>query len=355
MKVIRIAMLTLILMSVFIPNIRCEIGNLQPFSTVTSIEVQSSWSKLTDVARIEMPRNINVRNGEILIDLNSVIRKGDSVKISGGYNPETNVEFQGFVRSVGKNVPIEIECEDYMYLLKLDAHSFTLKEPNLKQIVNQLLTGSRLKDKRAKGYDFNLQISDTDSLYKDFTVRNLTGAQVLQQLTDKFPLMAYFRIDPKGVNKPVLVVGYRYDETPPEARPILRFGDNVPRTGWNLTYENAEDVKVKIKAISNLKNGKKLIVEVGDADGETRTRNYPEVTKEQLTTFANEELKHFKRDGFQGSVTAFGIPYVKHGDIIVVDDPVYTKESGSYLVDETIWSLDHSPRVRRKIKLGLKA
>lgn len=343
-------------MSLFVPNVRCEIGDLTPFNQVTNIEVTSSWTKLTDVAVIEMPRKINVRKNQILTELNNVVRKGDPVKIAGGYNTNSKVEFQGFVRSVGKNVPLRIECEDYMYLLKLDAHSFKLKEPTLEHIVEQVLNGTQLAVKRSEGFLFDVQVTETEPLFDQFTARNMTGAQVLNHLTDKFPIMAYFRHDPDGVNVPTLVVGYRYDEAPPEKKPILRFGTNVPRSGWQLDYQNAEDVKVKIRAISNLKNGKKLIVEVGDLDGETRTlNNYQVPTKTQLTKIAEEELKHYKRDGFSGSVTAFGEPFIQHGDVIVVDDPVYTHEEGSYYVDETVWKFNHSPSIRRTAKLGLKA
>lgn len=347
--------LTLLYMSLFVPDVRCEIGSLNPFDEVTNVTVASGWSKLTDVATIEMPRKINVRDGQVLTQLNSVIRTGDAVKISGGYNGTMKVEFEGFVRSVGKNVPLKIECEDYMYLMKLDAYSFKLTKPTLSTIVEQLLNGARMTSKRSEGFDFDVQVTDTEPLFDQFTVRNMTGAQVLNQLKEKFPIMAYFRHDPDGVNKPVLIVGYRYSEAPPSEVPILRFGSNVPRTGWKLTYENADDIKVKIKAISNLKNGKKRIVEVGDADGETRTRNYPEVTQSQLETFAAEELKHAKRDGFKGSVTAFGEPFAKHGDVVFIDDPIYTNESGSYLVDETVWKFSHRPSIRRTIKLGLSA
>ena len=347
-------------MSVFVPDVRCEIGDLTPFSEINQIEVNSSWKTLTDTATITMPKNIRVRDAQVLTDLNSVIKKGDPVIISGGFRPEMVREFQGFVSRVSKNVPLQIDCEDYMYLLKLDAHSFALKEPTLKDIVNQLLTGTNIDQYRSDGFDFNVHVTDTEPLYDVFTARSETGSQVLNRLVGELPFASYFVIDPNGLDKPTLIVGYRpgfegYIPGVTSLKPVLRFGENVPADGWRLEYQNQDDVKVKVKAISNLKNGQKIIVEVGDPSGEIRTSNYHPMSKEQLTKFAKEELQYFKRDGFKGTVTAFGKPYVAHGDVIIVDDPIYIKESGNHFVDETKWTFSHSPYIRREISLGLKS
>ncbi|WP_420581937.1 hypothetical protein [Reichenbachiella sp.] len=351
--------LTLILMSVFNPDVRCEVGNLRPFSEINQVQVTSSWKNLTDVATIDMPKNVVVRqDNQTLTELNDHIKKGDRVIISTGYSPNMNMEFQGFVRSVSKNVPLRIECEDYMYLLKLDAHTFSLKEPTLKDIVNKVLTGDNIDQMRADGYDFDVSITDTEPLYDQFTARSATGAQILQQIKDELPFAAYFTIDPEGNNKPQLIVGYRpgygsYTADESNLKPVLRFGTNVPKNGWNLTYQNEDDVKVKIKAISNLKSGKKLIVEVGDPTGEVHTRNYPPITKDQLTQYANEELRNFKRNGLDGQVMAFGEPFIKHGDTVIIDDPIYTKETRRVIVDETVLTITEKPTIRRKVVPGL--
>lgn len=347
-------------MSVYNPDVRCEISDLKPFREINRVEIDSSWKYLTDVAVIDMPKNVNVRDKQTLVELNDHVRKGDSVIISSGYKPNMKREFQGFVRSVSKNVPLRIECEDYMYLLKLDAHTFSLKTPTLADIVNKVLDGTNLQSRQSEGYRFNVSITDTEPLYDQFAARDETGAQILQRIKDELPLAAYFTIDPEGESIPSLVVGYRpgygsYSATEAPLKPVLRFGENVPNNGWQLEYQNEDDVKVKIKAISNLKSGKKLIVEVGDSGGEVHTRNYPPVTQSQLEQYANEELMNFKRDGFSGQVTAFATPFIRHGDIVIIDDPIYTEEKGRYFVDETVLTITDKPTIRRKVVLGLSA
>lgn len=349
-------------MSVYVPDVRCEIGSLAPFREVNHITVDSSWKQLTDTATITMPRNLDFARNNVTFEagLNDVIKKGDSVKLSGGYNGTRRNEFQGFVSRVSKDVPIRITCEDYMYLLKLDSQSFSLKAPTLKDIVNRLLTGDNLKSYQSLGHTFNVAVTDTEPLYDSFTVKSLTGAQVLDRITSELPFSAYFTIDPEGIDKPTLVVGYRpgfsnYVPGVTNLKPVLRFGENVPASGWRLEYQNPEDVKVKVRAISNLKTGKKIIVEVGDPSGELRTSNYGPLSESQLKEFAEDELQYFKRDGFKGSVIAFGDPYIRHGDVVKVDDPIYIKESGNYFVDRTVWEFSEKPYIRRRVEIGLKS
>lgn len=357
-----VLLLFITLMSVYKPVISCEVGELNPFSSVHKVVVDSAWTKLTDTATIDLPKNLRIsgnRKNQTLNNINAVIRKGDAVKITAGYDPNTYVRFQGFVTSVSKSTPISITCEDYMYLFKLDSYTFSLKNPTLSDIVKRVMSGVNINDKISDNYSFDLSVSDTEPLYDQFTARSETGAQILQRVIDEMPFAAYFIIDPDGQNKPVLVVGYRpgfgtYTVGETNLKPVLRFGSNVPESGWQVEYQNEEDVKVKIKAISNLKNGKKLIVEVGDNDGETHTRNYPPISKDQLTQYANEELKNFKRDGFKGKVTAFAEPFIKHSDVVILDDSIYTQDTDRLLVDQTILTITDKPTIRCEVIPGLK-
>lgn len=341
-------------MSVFIPDILIQIGDLRPLSSVRSVEVRSSWQQLTDTCSIEMPRNVRVRiDKQTLTQLNNYIRKGDAVTVSAGYAPRRRREFQGFVRSVGKGVPLQIECEDYSYLFKLDSYSMSWASATLKDVVDHILTGANLQERRAAGFDFNVSLVDPGAELGKFAIRNLSGAQVLQHIKDVYGLVSYFETDPDGLEPPTLVVGFPYNRAAPSTVPQLEHGANV--ANWSLEYRNAEDVKVRIKAISNLKNGKKRIVEVGDPEGELHTRNYPEISLAQLRSYAEDELKNSKRDGFAGAITAFGTPYIRHGDVLQVDDPVYTRESGRYFVDATTWQFSEAPSIRRQVTLGLQA
>lgn len=302
-----------------------------------------------------MPKNIRIKqNDEVLTDLNQVIKRGQPIVIKSGYKPTSKVEFQGFVRQVKKNIPLEIICEDYAYLLKLDSYSVSWKSVTLKTVVNHLLTGGNIKSEFAKGFEFTLDVLDTDPF--PFAIPKENGAQALLRIQEMLGIISYFRYDPEGLKKPTLVVGFKY----PGRRDRINGQKAVFRTGvnvksWNLTYQNKDDVQVLIQAIINRKSGIKQIVKVGNPEGAVRTLNYPDMPESLVRQSAEEKLSEFQRDGFDGTVTVFGSPQVNHGDVVVLDDPIYTNEKGSYFVDGTVWEFTEKPSITRELTIGEKA
>ena len=84
-----------------------------------------------------------------------------------------------------------------------------------------------------------------------------------------------------------------------------------------------------------------------------QTRNYPELSKAELTKYANEELRKVKQNGYRGGFTSFGIPRVDHGDTITLLDDEYPDRKGNYLVDEI--NIRFTDTIyRRKIEIGQK-
>ena len=77
-----------------------------------------------------------------------------------------------------------------------------------------------------------------------------------------------------------------------------------------LKVQNAADVKIKVKAVSLMPNNKKIRVEVGDTDGETRTLHTYNKQEAELKAWAKQELERLKRDGLVGSFTTFGAELV---------------------------------------------
>ena len=46
------------------------------------------------------------------------MRRGDKIKIIAAYHPNETVIFTGYIAKINNNVPIELLCEDEMFLLK---------------------------------------------------------------------------------------------------------------------------------------------------------------------------------------------------------------------------------------------
>jgi hypothetical protein len=120
----------------------------------------------------------------------------------------------------------------------------------------------------------------------------------------------------------------------------------------NLTYQEAQDVRLKVQVITTKKNGDKSIVEAGGyAYGNIRklpmTRGMSEVKMREL---AQQYLKRYMYDGFRGDFTAFGEPYCRHGDYVDLRD-LEGEMSGVYMVNGTKVSFGESG-FRRVVKLG---
>jgi hypothetical protein len=342
-------------MSFFVPEITVFIGNLKEFSKVHKVRVMSGWREITDTCRIWMPRNIRVKQDDSpLTQLPDVIKKGDPVMIVAGYKPNKRVEFRGFVRLVKKNIPIEIECEDYGYLLTLDTFNKSWKGVTLRQLVNEIIAGPNLKAYTEKGFDFDLEVLDQNLKDAfDFTAKDATPLQILLKLREQFAITTYFKTSPHLLVKPTLVVGFSYTGILQLKKPILRTGLNV--IDWNLEYRLAEDVRLRLKGIINRKNGQKQVFEVGDPDGVVQTRNFDgSVTEAMARASLEKELTDKKYDGFYGTLSTFGKPYIRHSDTIVIDDPIYTQEKGRYRVEATEWVFTEEPRITRTLTMGEK-
>lgn len=301
-----------------------SIGKLN-FNYVVSVDVDSSWELLTDKGTIELPANIKVDRHQ----LSKSIKVGDEIAVKCGYDGVLNTIFQGFVVGVKPKVPIEIMVEDEMWKLKQN----TLNDSGRKQTLSELL------DRHFSAYEHDEIDIELGSYYID----NLSGAKLLESIKKDFGLFSFFR-DKK------LIVGKRYNR---ETATVHNFKLDYNIAEDDLEFKSKEDVKIKVKAISNNADGTKEEVELGDPEGDARTLNFYNLSKKELQTTAELELERFKYDGFRGSFKAFGEPFVKHGDIVnlIYQEEGESEKSGKYWVDSVGYSYG-TDGYRQDIKLG---
>ncbi|MGY0034452.1 hypothetical protein [Pedobacter sp. NJ-S-72] len=93
---------------------KVTIGNIY-FDDVSEIEISESVTELSNVAKVILPRFYKQLNGKYPLDYMKV---GDKVKIEFGYE-ETgiNTEFEGYVREISADIPLEITC-DQLYPIR---------------------------------------------------------------------------------------------------------------------------------------------------------------------------------------------------------------------------------------------
>lgn len=295
---------------------------------VNHVKTESSWQTLEDRATVLL--------GDLKGQLASIIKGGFAIKIQLGYKGVyEGTEFEGYIKRVKPAVPMELECEDSLYLLRKKNLSKAWKATNLKELISFIIAGT----------DIELSGSIPEVKFEKFRLDNVNGAEALQKLKEEYGLVAYFR----GKK---LFAGLAYSEKPGEV--TYNFHKNIPYDGMHLTYRTEDEIKIKVVAKSILKDNTRIEIEAGDKDGEQRTIiRYNIKDKAQLKQMAEDELKKLKFEGYEGSLTTFLVPPAVHLMTANIEDPEYPERSGKYVIDKVTTTYG-TEGARRIIEPGLK-
>lgn len=295
---------------------------------VTAVEITRDTEKLTAEAKITLPKKMKW-DGSAEIP----VHRGDSVRISLGYDDNLQLAFVGWVRDVGFKTPIVITCEDDMFLLK--------QMPAIKKAYRSVTLETLLRD---QGITHRLNIMGEQSLGA-YRVTADTVASLLGKLSQQ-GIRSFFRYED---GEPVLYCGvlFERDTTPAQ---VFKTGLNII-SDQSLRQQKAENMRLRVKAVSLLPNNKKIKIEVGDSDGEIRTLHTYNKTESELRAWAEQEIKRLKRDGLTGSFTTFGYKLVDPLDAIglVIDGT----NMGVYQVKKVVIKYGDSG-FRQVIDLGLR-
>lgn len=326
--------------------------------------IASTWESLTDTGRIIFPKKLFFKNefGKLqplsgrnvnIGGFNSepLILRGDSISLQVGYRYfdktgkeiiDTDTIFNGYVSKVYSNLPVEIEVQDNMFLLKqnsLKPKTFT-ESNTLEDILNYILVGT----------NFKIDVL-TETNLGAFIIGNETSAQVLNRLQSTYNLDAYF-------NGNTLVCGvFRYREDNITTH-IFHFEKNIIDS--QLEFNRKDDIKLSAIAYNNItenaggttKDGQpktkktrlEVLVELNNSaqgyttkevtankEGERRTFFFIGAqTKDELSKLAYEKLKQYYYEGLKGSFTTFAIPFVKMGDNVKLISDRHPEKNGTY-------------------------
>lgn len=295
---------------------------------VTAVEITRDTGKLTAEAKITLPKKMKW-NGSAEVP----VHRGDCVRISLGYDDDLQLAFVGYVRDVSFKTPVVITCEDDMFMLK--------QMPTVKKAYRSVTLETLLKD---QGLTYRLNIMGEQSLGA-YRVTADTVASLLGKLSEQ-GIRSFFRYED---GEPVLYCGVLFDR---DSTPSQTF-----KTGLNiisdqdLQQQKAENMRLRVKAISLMPDNKKIKVEVGDSDGEHRTLHTYNKTENELKAWAQQEITRLKRDGLTGSFTTFGYKLVDPLDAIgiVIDG----SKMGVYQVKKVVITYGDGG-FRQNITLGLR-
>lgn len=297
---------------------------------VSSIRVESSWKNFTNLAEIVLPRNIKDFQKYKIGD---VFQPGDPVTIRFGYGEgELPIEFEGYIKEAAEGVPITLHCENEMYKLKRGTVSVSAAKITLRELLQKI----------APGYE----VDCPDVQLGAVRYPNVAPIQVLEDIKKETGIHTYF--DGK-VLRSFTIYGDQSEEKPVK---IMLEKNAVSE---NLNQKSGASEKVTIKAISLLKNGKKIEVKVGDEGGSSIQRTYIGIELEaELKKNAEADLKKYKVKGFDGSVTLFGIPRVVHGQKMEFSSVFYENMNGTYYIDKVVKTFDEGG-IRQECELGNRA
>lgn len=290
------------------------------FDYCAGVEISQSIDTLTDTCRITVPRKFQWEGKQVALGDDPLISYGDRVIVSLGYDDDIQEEFRGYVREISSGVPVEIQAEDSMFLLKKDSITRNYAKVSLRTLLSDILP---------EGITFVVPEGNQEISLGQFRISKASIAKVLDELKNTYGLYSYFRnLRSAGAIQPTLYCGLAF-WTDNRTEHVFRFKENIIKD--ELQYRRQDDIRLKIKATSMLPNNKKIEVEVGDDDGETRSVFQYNVTQAELRVFAEKMLDELKYTGYYGSFTAFGFPSVQKGDIARIEGDDYHPD-GSYLI-----------------------
>lgn len=371
---------------------------------VNHVEINSSWKNLTDTCKLIFPKNLYVQTANGLVawqgkdfygdnGQDPIMLRGDKISVYLGYNyqptqggdyvDQLNLEFQGYITKVNPKIPMEIECEDNMWLLKqaqCPNMVFSASKYNVQSILQYLLNNSSLntgntyisntiltelaKVNVIDGFGANETIAVNVG---DFRTQNETIAKVLDRLRKDYKLECFFR----GYDLYACGVVYNPDLYFNSQNQIFStaydFQNNILTS--NMNYVRKDDLRLGIKAYSvdefelttsnanggTNTNAKRLETTVGDQDGEIRTQYFWNVKSlAQLTTLATQQLTKLKFEGWHGSFVSLGLPYVQHGNAITIKDAIIPERQGTYLVKGVKVTFGVKEGFRRELDLHIR-
>jgi hypothetical protein len=320
------------------------------FDYANSIEVKTSCKNLTDTAVVKIPRKMRWR-GKPLTDF---IGAGNSIAIQAGYD-EHGIEtiFKGYIKSIENNIPLTINCENEMYdFKKITVTAEKIKKFNLKSYIQKYAKGVGVEIAE------NLSFGDLD------IADEMTLAQALDKIMQTYPYVsAYFQ---DGFFKAYLNTE-RWTKAP---KPIV-FDTERNMIGDSLKYTLADDVKICMKAVSIRRDNTQLTayapaqaynVKTGSDGKKTYTKKdsyeqrqefCPQCgTQDEVQAYADRRAAEWTTDKMEGTITAFGIPYVRKGDIIQLRDPDRSERDGKKFVADAVDYSFGTGGYRQVITLG---
>ncbi len=302
-------------------------GKTWIFDKISSCEITRDSDTLTDTCILKLPRKVRWQTEE-----KNPLRRGDQISVYLGYDNQLQLAFKGYITTVGIKTPIVITCEDEMFTLK--------QKEAIPKTYSSVTIDQLLKDQEL-GVPYKVFGEQSIGAYR-ITAKTVT--ELFGHLKDNGGIRTFFRMED---GEAVLYSGVLFPFGSGYSQ-VFATGVNIIKDD-QLDQQKAEDVRLKIKAISLLPDNKKVKVEIGDVDGEVRTIHAYNKTEKELKVWAEQEMERLKRDGLVGSFTTFGHRLIDKLENVAVK--IEGERMGIYQVEKNVIKYD-SGGFRQEITIG---
>lgn len=340
-----------------------ETGERAEFNFINTFEIQESYDTLTDTAKVILPRKVTQEGLNLFTGENPIFKRKDRIKIEAGYFPNRATLFEGYISHVSANIPVQLECEDHMFIFK----QYKITYPQEFTVVRYSKKGKLLKHPKIISDNITLkQLMDWifhEGNYRDLLdgityevvdniklgqlrVSNLSPAQVFDKLRDKYGLYTYMvgqKVYIGFANNALSTVEKEYKM------------EEVCINSNDLDYQRVEDITIKVKVISILPDNSRVEGEAGDAEGEQRTYHvYNIQTAEECQKIAQKYVDEYKYTGFRGWFRTLGQPVLHHGDRLKMTSTKLPERNGTYLVKSVKRTFSVTGGYKQDFELGIK-
>jgi len=324
-----------------------------------SVSIKKSVHQIVQTAKLTIPMSVLLENQHSpalasRLFMKDVIKEGDKINISFGYRKgdieDVKQEFTGYIRSINYKIPVEIECEDAMYLFRNTTIKQSFNGVDIKEVLLKICVEVTKKYQVAfKLYDKMPQIT-----VSNFIVNNQSAMWALQQLIDWYPMLGIYLTQING--EEVLYCGLVYQDL---GKPNVEYGLSGPINNTisvsELKYQTTTKTAKVVWKITQ-PNGTVVTKEIGDSNAELviNKKISGKVNDDLLKQMTNQEVSQKNYVGYNGNFTAFLYPFCDFGVVASLQDPQFPERKGNYFVGTVTTTFDTSTGGRRKPEIDFK-
>ena len=300
-------------------------GKTFKLALLHSVEIESDVEVLGDNATIRLPEFV-LNNPQ---RIQEKIGRGAKVQILLGYNDNLRNEFEGYVREITTHgSSLNIECEDALFLFRVDVDNEELKSVTTSDICKRLI--------QQVDPSFKL-VCDFDIGWEKFTINEATAFDVLKKIAEQTKANIYFNTAEKELH-----VHFPYKDE--AGRVTYAFNRNIEES--SLEYQNSLDHKVQINVESINKSGEVRKTTKGTSGGNVINIKVGGMSKADIDRIADAELIRRSGERYEGSFQTWLDPYVRPAYTARMLNELYPNREGDYYVKSVFTSFSDSGGIR---------